>query len=125
MTDIIKDRLLESSKRRGGTAKELSERAFCGYRTAFTKLNQLHAAGEIRIVGWRRGKSGPIHPVYGKGPGIDIEKPAPLEATDICKRYRARQREKFGEHYGRIHEAQKQHIPGRSVVVDGKVIYQQ
>ena len=122
---VTEQRIIKAMKGRAGTAKELAERIPCGHRTALTIINKLYADRQVRIVGWRRGSSGPITAVYGFGPGVDIERPAPLPVADICRRYRTRLRDKFGEHYGKIHEAQKHHIPGRKVVIDGVTVYQQ
>lgn len=80
---------------------------------------------QIHIGRWERNRVGPPIPVYAWGPGTDARRPEPMPSAEKCRRYRASQREKFGEHYGLVHAAQKKSIPGRRVVVAGKVIYEQ
>lgn len=88
-------------------------------------LKQMHEKGYIRIGAWRTGMKGPIAPVYHWGAGPDAVKPEPLSNVAKCARYRTALRAKHGENYGVIHAAQKTHIPGRKVVIEGKVIYEQ
>ena len=71
------------------------------------------------------GSSGPLRPIYRWGKGIDAPRLDPLTTADKCRTYRKRMRELHGENYKLIHEAQKRYIPGRQVVVDGQVVYQQ
>lgn len=125
ITNYTEQRLLEAIQARTGTASELAARIHGGHRNVKGLLNQLHARGWIHVHAWRRGTSGPISPVYGFGHRPDYPKPAPLETSVICRRYRARLREKFGENYGVIHEAQKHRVPGRKIIVSGEVVYQQ
>jgi hypothetical protein len=81
--------------------------------------------GQIHIAGWIRSRVGPPVPTYRWGPGKDACRPGPLTPSQKGKRYRRKLREKFGENYGLIHEAQKHRIPGRRIVIGGEVIYEQ
>lgn len=100
--------------------------AACTVRTHAQKiLKRMHAEKLIHIARWKQGVTGPKVPVYRWGPGRDAPKPKPLDSATKCKRYRGALRAKHGENYKVVHEAQKRRVPGRKIVVEGIVVYQQ
>lgn len=122
---ITEQRLLEALDKRTGTAREIAERIPCCHEHARAIFRMLHLRGWVHIRTWRRGRQGPASPVFAIGPGKDAPRPASLTAAQKCKRYREQLRQRFGENYGVVHAAMKQKIPGRQIIVEGKVVYQQ
>ena len=85
----------------------------------------LHQQKLVRIAAWVRKSRGPYFPCYLAGAGRDKKKPDPLPASVRCMAYRKRLKGAFDERYGAVRELQREHIPGRRLVIDGKVVYQQ
>jgi len=119
----VYQRVVEAIRQGTRSIREVALAAHTADRHASRILRYLHAKGTVHIAAWRRGRSGPPTALYRWGAGQDAVRPEPLKAALKCKRYRESQREKFGENYGLVHAAQKQRVPGRSIVVDGQVIY--
>lgn len=122
---VIRTRIVKALIMGARSVEDLQRLAFAGQRCVLRHVKQLHEAERIHICRWMRGSTGPFRPVYRWGKGKDVDRPAPLSTGEICKAYRQRQREAFGENYGLIREVQKRRIPGRQVVVAGQVVYQQ
>lgn len=117
---------IEAALRQGARDAAAVALVACTVRTHAAKiLKHLHAEKLIHVARWKQGARGPKVPVYRWGPGKDAPKAPPLSAAAKCKRYRSAQRAHYGDNYKLVHAAQKQHIPGRQVVVDGAVVYQQ
>lgn len=55
-----------------------------GYLELLVEQDKLHVAG------WRRGRNGPMRPVYAFGPGEPAPKPAPLSAAEKARAHRWR-----------------------------------
>jgi len=126
MTTRTEQRLVAALKKKHGGAAELAERGIMAVGRAQALLKKLHEAGKIRIAGWRRSKgSGPMAPVWSWGKGEDCPRPAPLTNAQRCKRYQEALRKRTGKSYRIVRQAQVLHIPGRTIVVDGKKVYQQ
>lgn len=120
---VVYKRVVEAIRQGTRSISEVALAAHTADRHASRILRYLHNHGTIHIASWRRGRCGPPTALYRWGAGTDAVRPEPLKAALKCKRYREGQRKKFGEKYGLVHTAQKQHIPGRRIVVDGQVIY--
>lgn len=103
----------------------LEQRAFTTRRNTLKHLKQLREEGAIHVCRWEHGSAGPFRPVYQWGPGKDARRPKPLSGAARCESCRKRMRARFGDLYPVIYEAQKKRIPGRKIVVDGRVVYQQ
>lgn len=122
---ITEDRVLAQLQQRTGTAREIAERIHADYKNVKGILNRLHAGHHIYISAWRRGTRGPLSPVYALGAREDKAKPASLSAAIRCKRYRERLQAKFGEQYPAVRAMQRAPVPGRQLIIDGAVAYQQ
>lgn len=119
-------RRIEKVLRQGTrTIADVSLAACTAQRHAARIVQHMHDKGYCHIARWITGNRGPMVPVYRWGPGQDAVKPEPLSAAAKCRRYRLAMKEKFGTEYPLVYEAQKKRVPGRQVVVGGKVIYQQ
>ena len=118
-------RVLAHLLERTGTAREIAERIHADYKNVKERLNELHAAKLVYISAWRRGTRGPISPVYGPGAKPNRPKPAPLSNAVKSKRYRERLQAAFGEQYPAVRKMQRETVPGRRIVIDGVVAYQQ
>lgn len=105
--------------------KSIAEAACTCERNAAKIVKHLHETEQIHVARWERGHSGPFKPIYRWGKGTDAVRPAPLSSAEKCKRYRISQRKRHGKNYGAIHAAQKKRVPGRKIVIDGQVVYQQ
>ena len=104
----------------------LSREAHIGIDHTQRILQHLHKIEKaIRICRWDRSSTGPHLPVFAWGKGQDAPKPRPKSVAEKCKAYRDRLKAKFGEHTTHINRVQQRRIPGRKVVIDGKVVYQQ
>lgn len=123
--NTIRSRIIAALRTGARSVAELEALAFASQRNVMHHIKQLRERKEIHVCRWQRGKSGPFRPIYRWGQGTDAPRPEPLTDSQRCKEYRAKQRAQYGESYGRVRQAQKQHIPGRRVVVDGQVVYQQ
>lgn len=88
-------------------------------------LRLMHQAKEVHIVGWVRKTRGPYTPIYRLGEGADIQKPDPLPASIKCAKYQNKLKKTHGDNYPAVRRAQRTNIPGRQVVIGGKVVYQQ
>lgn len=121
----VRERIIAALEASPCLAAELEQLAFTTKRNTLKHLKQLREEGAIHVCRWERGTAGPFRPVYQWGPGKDARRPKPLTLATRLKTYRRRMREKFGPYYAVIYEAQKQHLPGRKIVVDGQVVYQQ
>ena len=119
----VYQRVVEAIRQGTRSIREVALAAHTADRHASRILRYLRNQGVIHIASWRRGRCGPPTALYRWGAGTDAVRPEPLKAALKCKSYRESQRKKFGEKYGLVHAAQKQHIPGRRIVVDGQVIY--
>ncbi len=117
---------VEEALRQGTrSVRTLAEVACTVERNAFRIVKHLHANGLVHIARWESSNRGPRTAIYRWGPGEDAKKPERQTAATKCRRYRAGLQAKFAENYGLIRTVQRQHIPGRQVVVGGKVLYQQ
>lgn len=126
MTTRTEQRLVAALKKTHGTANDLAERGFMSVGRAQILLNALHATGKIHIAGWRRPPgSGGLAAIWHWGPGKDAPRPVPLTNAQRCRRYQERLRKKHGSNYNLVRETQQTRIPGRTVVVAGKKVYQQ
>lgn len=123
--NIIRTRIIAALKMGVRSVAVLEKLAFTSQRNVLHHIKQLREAGQIHVARWQRGATGPFRPIYRWGPGTDAERPTPLSAAEVCKAYRARQRLQYGVNYNKVRQAQKKHIPGRRLVVDGAVVYQQ
>ena len=104
----------------------LSREAHIGIGHTHRILQHLHKIKKaIRICRWDRSSAGPYFPVFAWGKGQDAPKPGPKSAAEKCKTYRDGLKAKFGEHTTLINRVQERRIPGRKVVIEGKVVYQQ
>lgn len=92
---------------------------------ARTILRRLHANKDLRIVAWERKSRGPYFPLYRAGAGKDVPRPAPLPASVRCMSYRKKLKKTFDSRYAAVRELQRERIPGRQLVIDGKVVCQQ
>ena len=111
-------------------AAPASTRALAGI--VFTDLRHVHRITKhmrdnklIRVVRWEPGSSGCPRPVFAWGPGRDANRPKPKSSKQRCREYRKRLRAKYGEETKHIVKAQQKTIPGRRIVIDGRVVYQQ
>ena len=104
---------------------EICSAAWTDRRHASRILKHMHGKGYIHVSDWRTGMRGPIAPIYKWGPGLDAKKPEPLGAAEKCARYRAAMADKHGENYPVIRKAQRKSVPGRKIIIEGKVIYEQ
>lgn len=116
----IEERLLAALP---GTALQLSLRIFTVHSHTLAVIRRLRS--QLYISSWRKGVVGPPAAVYARGSLPDAERPKPMSAAAKCRRYRRNLQTKHGENYGLVQAAQKRKIPGRKIVVGGKVIYQQ
>lgn len=122
---LIEERIENALKTGARSIETAAQMAFTVRDHARRILKNMHTAGKIHVVGWTRQARGPYTPVYTWGPGRDAKKPEQMSDSERSRRYRQSLRRKFGEHYGKIHAAQKQRVPGRQVVIEGQVVYQQ
>lgn len=104
---------------------QIAAKAFTVRENARRYVKALLDEGSIHIARWTHGSRGPYFPLYVAGPGRNAERPPRQTYSDRSLQYRHRLRKKFGEHYGKIHAAQKKRVPGRQVVIDDQVVYQQ
>lgn len=120
-------RLIKLLARAPHTTAELAEFGFTTIKHASTIVKLLHTAEPKRchVAYWRRGTSGPIAPVWRSGPREDAKRPEPLSSSEKCKRYRKKLRATYGDDYKHIHHALKKNVPGRKVIIDGEVAFQQ
>lgn len=116
-------RIVAALKAAPSNTKTLAEVAHVSEGYVTICLKRLRAS--IHVMAWERNTRGPAIPIYGWGPGEDAESPSPLTPAERCKAYRKNLRLKHGENYRLVHAAQKQRVPGREIVVAGKVIYKQ
>lgn len=70
---------------------------------AHDTLRKWHKAGEIHVVRWKRGMSGPAMPVYRWGPGKDAKRPEAMPNSKKCARYRRANPEKVAASQRRSH----------------------
>jgi len=54
-------------------------------------LELLVDQGKLHVADWRRGRKGPMRPVYAYGPGEPAPRPAPLTAAEKSRSHRWRQ----------------------------------
>lgn len=121
----LEDRLLAAVAEAPLTAEQAADR-LCVIPDHIRKLfKRLHEQKKVRIASWERKTRGPYFPSYLAGTGRDKKKPDPLPASARCMAYRKRLKGVFDERYGAVREMQKTNIPGRRLVIDGKVVYQQ
>lgn len=122
---VTRARIVAALKMGARSVADLEILAFTGQRNVMHILKQLREEGAIHVCRWQRGPSGPFRPIYRWGAGADAVRPSARSTAEVCKAYRQRMREKHGENYGLVHEAWKHRVPGRQIVVEGKVVYQQ
>lgn len=121
----LEDRLLAAVAEAPLTAEQAADR-LCVIPDHIRKLFKgLHQQKLVRIAAWVRKSRGPYFPSYLAGTGRDKKKPDPLPASARCMAYRKRLKGVFDERYGAVREMQRESIPGRRLVIDGKVVYQQ
>lgn len=89
-------------------------------------LNQLHAAGIVRIAAWRKpreGSPGAYSRLFAMANGKRDKKHPPLpHPTDSCRDRRERLRAYLGEHFGKVN--QSRHSGGADALsIAGHLVY--
>lgn len=106
-----------------GTVDEIAAAVFKSRPTVGPLLTAMHAAGELRIVAWRRQSKGEPVRVFGRADGSrDAPRPRKLGSAAACRKWRKNLRKRLGPEAGR---AVLNAIDKRKalVVVSGQVIY--
>jgi hypothetical protein len=86
-------RLLEAVRSNGPLDyREAAEAAGLSANTVKSAgyLEMLVAQGKLHICDWRRGRKGPMRPVYAFGPGATAPKPPPLSSAEKSRTHRWR-----------------------------------
>lgn len=127
MTTRTEQRLVAAlKKKKHGDSSSLAERAIMSVGRAQIILKKLHEAGSVRIVGWKRPQgSGALAAIWAWGKGADAPRPAKLTNAERCRRYQAALRARLGKDYTAVRKAQETRVPGRTIVIGGKKVYQQ
>lgn len=107
------------------TKKDIEAEAFVSRPHAMAIVNHLKEEGEIHITSWKRNPTGKPTPTYAWGKKADAPRPIPMGEKAKHARYRERMRELLGEHYKYFIYALNDPKPGRKIVVEGKVVWEQ
>lgn len=86
---------LAALMRGGNTTYELAEKTGMDYETVRPFINELHTAGLVHIIGWRRtGKVGKPSAVWVLGEGADVPRPTPRTSRQRQRDLLARKTDK-------------------------------
>lgn len=119
------DRVIAALQKAPATQKELEQSCFVSQAHIRNVLIYLRKEKRIHISQWRRNTSGKPTPTYAIGSRRDAPRPIRLSAAEKHKAYRSRMREKLGDHYKHFIYALENPQPGRQIVIDGKVVWEQ
>lgn len=106
-----------------GTVDDIAAGVFKARQTVGPILAAMHAAGELRIIAWRRQPKGEPVRVFGLADGKrDAPRPRRIGTAAACRKWRSSIRKRLGDEAGRavLNAMDKRKA---LVVVSGRVIY--